>query len=150
MFTVALIQASCCICRPLILRSLKYEKGTCENRYISFPPPDITVGLVIGAVVLVLLLIVGGVLVFAKQRKKRNEKIEEERTDDNPVYATYEVHDDPVAEVKTLKPVKNFDPISRKINPVFFQAIDLNLDYGTVYKGEEMSKTTDVNPDYDD
>ena len=121
-----------------------------KNRYISFPPPDITVGLVIGGVVLVLLLIVGGVLVFAKQRKKRNEKIEEERTDDNPVYATYEVHDDPVAEVKTLKPVKNFDPISRKTNPVFFQAIDLNLDYGTVYKGEEMSKTTDVNPDYDD
>ena len=30
------------------------------------------------------------------------------------------------------------------------QAIDLNFDYGTVYEGEEMSKTTDVNPDYDD
>ena len=72
-----------------------------KNRYISFPPPDITVGLIIGGVVLLLLLVVGGVLVFTKQRKKRNEKKEEERTDDNPVYATYEVHDDPVAEVRT-------------------------------------------------
>ena len=31
-----------------------------------------------------------------------------------------------------------------------FQATDQNLDYGTVYEGEEMSKSTDVNPDYDD
>ena len=36
------------------------------------------------------------------------------------------------------------------IRVFLLQAIDLNFDYGTVYEGEEMSKTTDVNPDYDD
>ena len=49
------------------------------------------------------MLIVAGVLVFTKQRKKRNEKKEEERTDDNPVYSLYEVHNDPVAEVGTQR-----------------------------------------------
>ena len=33
------------------------------------------------------------------KRRGLNIKREEERTDINPVYATYEVHDDPVAEV---------------------------------------------------
>ena len=37
-----------------------------------------------------------------RQREKRKQKKEEERVDDNPVYALYEVHDDPVAEVRTL------------------------------------------------
>ena len=32
-------------------------------------------------------------------RKKRESKPEEERSDVNPVYGTYEVHYDPVAEV---------------------------------------------------
>ena len=36
-----------------------------------------------------------------RQREKRKQKKEEERVDDNPVYALYEVHDDPVAEVRT-------------------------------------------------
>ena len=36
-----------------------------------------------------------------RQREKRKQKKEEERVDDNPVYALYEVHDDPVAEVGT-------------------------------------------------
>ena len=31
----------------------------------------------------------------------------------------------------------------------FFQAKDQNLDYGQDYEGEEMSKTIDVNPEYD-
>jgi len=48
-----------------------------------------------------------------------------EKSEFNQVYGTYEVHDDPVAEV-----------------------VDQNLDYGKVYEGE-MSKTTDVNDDYD-
>ena len=48
-----------------------------------------------------------------RQRAKRKQKKEEERVDDNPVYALYEVHDDPVAEVRTLY------TISRRINPGF-------------------------------
>ena len=36
------------------------------------------------------------VLVFIRQRKTKKE---EESSDENPVYATYEVHYDPVAEV---------------------------------------------------
>ena len=39
--------------------------------------------------------------------------------------------------------------MSWKIDLFFSQAIDQNLDYGEVYEGKEMSKTTDVNPDYD-
>ena len=38
-----------------------------------------------------------------RQRAKRKQKKEEERVDDNPVYALYEVHDDPVAEVGTQR-----------------------------------------------
>lgn len=38
----------------------------------------------------------------------------------------------------------------RKINQAYnIQVRDQNLDYGVVYEGE-MSKTTDVNPDYCD
>ena len=47
---------------------------------------------------------------------------------------------DPVAEVRSLKPVQNFNQCG--LSP---QAKDLNLDN----EGGEMSKTTDVNPDYD-
>ena len=54
----------------------------------------------IGAVVLVLLLVVLA-LVFINQRKKRKAEKEKETADFNPVYATYEVHDDPIAEVRT-------------------------------------------------
>ena len=52
-----------------------------------------------------LLLIVSGVFVFIRQKKKRHEKGGQQMervNDDNPVYATYEVHDNPVAEVRTL------------------------------------------------
>ena len=33
---------------------------------------------------------------------------------------------------------------------IIFQATDQNQDYGAVYEGRDVSKTTDVNPDYDD
>ena len=67
------------------------------------PPPGVTLGIITGAVVLVLLLIAAGVLVFTRQRKRRDKEKLPERVDENPVYATYEVHDDPVAEVRSLK-----------------------------------------------
>ena len=38
-------------------------------------------------------------LVIRRQRKKRQQEEEKEKTEKNPVYATYEIHDDPVAEV---------------------------------------------------
>ena len=103
-----------------------------------------TLGLGLGAGVLVLLLVALALFVFIKQRKKRNRKREreEESSDLNPVYATYEVHGDPVAEVGTS--------YLSKLQLKLSQAKDQNLDYGAVYEGEEMSKTTDVNPDYDD
>ena len=56
------------------------------------------VGLVVGTVVLVSMVAVAVVFVLVK-RRSLSIKREEERTDINPVYATYEVHDDPVAEV---------------------------------------------------
>ena len=56
------------------------------------------VGLVVGAVVFVCMVALAVVFVMVK-RRGLNIKREEERTDINPVYATYEVHDDPVAEV---------------------------------------------------
>ena len=60
------------------------------------------VGLTVGLVVLVLLLVGLATFVFIRQRKNCscNTKREEESTDENPVYATYEVRDDSVAEVK--------------------------------------------------
>ena len=63
------------------------------------------VGLVVGAVVLVGMVAVAVVFVLVKRRSLSIKfKREEEGTDINPVYATYEVHDDPVAEV-----AKNLD-----------------------------------------
>ena len=62
--------------------------------------PTTVIGVSVGAVVLLLVVAVGAV-VFIWQRKKSKRETEEERTDFNPVYATYEVHDDPSAEVKT-------------------------------------------------
>ena len=45
------------------------------------------------------LFIVLVVVVIIGQRKKRKSQKEKETADFNPVYATYQVHDDPVAEV---------------------------------------------------
>ena len=39
-------------------------------------------------------------LVIRRQRKKRKQEEEKEKAEINPVYGTYEIHDDPVAEVK--------------------------------------------------
>ena len=64
----------------------------------------------------------------------------------NHVYATYEVHDDPRAEVRTIC---SFQTKENSIMLINIQVQDQNLNYGVVYEGE-MSKTTDVNPDYDD
>ena len=108
-----------------------------------------TVGLSAGAAIVFVFVLLALVL-FIRQRKKRIREAKKETSDLNPVYATYEVHDDPVAEVRTHTPFQNSNPMSKETNPVFFQVIDLNLDYGVVYEGEGMSKTTDVNPDYDD
>ena len=75
---------------------------------MSLPDPTTTVsadwttiGLSIGAAFLVLLTI--ALVLFIRQRKNDNDKRrrENENSDFNPVYATYEVHDDPVAEVET-------------------------------------------------
>ena len=64
----------------------------------------ITVGLIIGPAVLLLLiaLLLRQRIVIRRQRKKRKEEEEKERAEFNPVYATYEIHDDPVAEVKQI------------------------------------------------
>ena len=61
------------------------------------------VGLIVGLVILVLLLVGLATFVFIRQRKNCSckTKREKESTDENPVYATYEVHYDPVAEVGT-------------------------------------------------
>ena len=61
------------------------------------------VGLTIGAALLVVVVVlVLALVLFIRQRKKRTQEKEKEKemSDFNPVYATYEVHDDPVAEVK--------------------------------------------------
>ena len=60
------------------------------------------IGLSVGVVALVLLLVALAVVLFIWKRKKSNGRSGkgEEHSDFNPVYATYEVHDDPVAEVK--------------------------------------------------
>ena len=70
--------------------------------HFNFPgtrPAD--VGLIVGPLfgVLALLVIVAAVVGTFKYRKRRESKPEEERSDVNPMYGTYEVHYDPVAEV---------------------------------------------------
>jgi len=90
--------------------------------------PTPVLGLSIGlAVVLLLLVVPAVVLSIWKKASSRKREKDEVQADLNPVYATYQVHDDPIAEFT-----------------------DQNLDYGEVYEGKEMSKTTDVNPDYSD
>ena len=70
------------------------------------------------------------------------------RSEVNHVYGTYEVSADPVAEVTASL---LFETHFFIFNWTFFssQAIDHNLDYGAVYGGNEITKTTDVNEDYD-
>ena len=74
---------------------------------ISGPDPDngTTIGVSVGVPVLVLLLVALVVIVrqrvvITRQRKKRKQEEEKEKAEINPVYGTYEIHDDPVAEVK--------------------------------------------------
>ena len=60
--------------------------------------------LIIGSITTVLaLLIIAAVIGFFVFRKRFGNKMKEERSDINPVYGTYEVHDDPVAEVRLFK-----------------------------------------------
>ena len=100
-------------------------------------------GLIIGSITTVLaLLIIAAVIGFLVFRKRFGNKKEEERSDINPVYGTYEVHDDPVAEVGTFK--------SLLFKEVSFQVEDQNMEYGVVYEGNNTSKTTDVNSEYED
>ena len=87
------------------------------------------------------------VLVFIRTRKTKKE---EERSDLNPVYATYEVHYDPVAEVGIICcVVESKAKCKDELIKLVFQVQDQSPDYGVVYEGEGMSKTIDVNPDYD-
>ena len=71
-------------------------------------PPGLSqtqVALISVAVVLVCLLLAATVVWFILKKKKRNEAEQDkknERPDINHVYGTYEVHDDPVAEVTTF------------------------------------------------
>ena len=66
---------------------------------INFPPglSQTEVALISVAVVLVCLLLAAPAVWFILKKKKRNQ---DERSDINPVYGTYEVHDDPVPEVR--------------------------------------------------
>ena len=110
------------------------------------------VRLIVGLVVLVLLLVGLGTFVFIRQRKNCscNTKREEESTDENPVYATYEVHYDPVAEVGIICcAVESKAKCEDELIKLVFQVQDQNPDYGVVYEGEGWSKTIDANPDYD-
>lgn len=113
---------------------IRVSEEVAANQFTGAGPDKETnmtiVGLSVGAAVLVVVVVLALALVLLiRQRKKRTQEKEKEKemSDFNPVYATYEVHDDPVAE-----------------------ATDQNPDYGAVYEGEAMSKSTDVNPDYDD
>ena len=79
--------------------------------HFDFPGTTPTeVGLIVGPLfgVLALLLIVAAVIGTFVYRRRRESKTEEERSDVNPVYGTYEVHYDPVAEVAkaTIQSVK--------------------------------------------
>merc|ERR1712192_297402 len=73
-------------------------------------PNAIVVGGAAGSAVIFFLFIVLVVVVIIRQKNKRRSEEEKETVDFNPVYATYQVHDDPVAEVQ-----------------------DQNLEYGKVY-----------------
>ena len=54
----------------------------------------------VGALLAILLIVAAVVVFFAqKKRNKSNSDKDKERSDINPVYGTYEVHYDPVAEV---------------------------------------------------
>ena len=64
-------------------------------------------------------------LIVYKKRSIKNEEKEEEKSDVNPVYGTYEVHYDPVAEVGNTR-IQN----AKKI--IFFQVEDENSYYGEV------------------
>merc|ERR1712013_174861 len=90
----------------------------------SAPFPGALIAGVVCALIAILLIVAAIVVFFAK--KWGNSKKEKERSDINPVYGTYEVTYDPVAEVE-----------------------DRNLDYGVVYEGNERSRATDRNQDYD-
>ena len=61
-------------------------------------------GLIIGSITTVLaLLIIAAVIGFLVFRKRFGNKKEEEKSDINPGYGAYEVHDDPVTEVSIFK-----------------------------------------------
>ena len=62
---------------------------------------DLVISVIVGSV-LVLMIVVIAMLILIKKKKicKDKPRQEEERSDINPVYGTYEVHSDPVAEVK--------------------------------------------------
>ena len=77
-----------------------------------------------------------GFLVFRKSSKTKKAT---EKSDINPVYGTYEMSGDPIAEV-----------IEFCLTKSLFQVEDQNMDYGVVYEGKETSKTTDRNSDYGD
>ena len=64
--------------------------------------PDVAaIGLAIGIGAVVLVLLIVAALVLLKKWRNSNSNVnrEVEKSDFNPVYGTYEVHDDPVAEV---------------------------------------------------
>ena len=82
-----------CFCKlsKLILYSLSGPSGNTDAAGL---------GVGISAAVLVLVLIVFALLFFWKRGSDRKREKEKEISDFNPVYATYQVHDDPVAEVR--------------------------------------------------
>jgi len=76
------------------------------------------------SLLLLLVAVISGTLMCTKaqKRQKRNETL---KLESNPVYATYEIDADPIAEVE-----------------------DVNVYYGEVYEGEERPRHTDNNPLY--
>ena len=64
-------------------------------------------------------------LIVYKKRVKSNEEREEEKSDVDPVYGTYEVHYDPVAEVGKAR-------IQNAKKMIFSQVEDENSYYGEV------------------
>ena len=88
-------------------RSQIHDNTFLISHEINFPPglSQTEVALISVAVVLVCLLLAAPVVWFILRKKKRNQAEQDkkdERSDINPVYGTYEVHDDPVAEVRTF------------------------------------------------